>query len=210
LKFHTGSPKDAARSRWQRLRHPQSGIGPGLRARFFTDAPVTFHYLPTNLRLRITRTFLGPAGGWFAKEKVIGRVPILLGHLPKGAEIQADKVRLHLLATDGTEREIVTDHIVAGTGYRVDLRRLTLLSTEIQAGLKAVEHTPILSSNFESSIPGLYFVGPAAANSFGPTMRFAFGAAFTARRLTISLTRTMSLSSARSPIARGSLLKHAP
>jgi hypothetical protein len=34
-------------------------------------------------------------------------------------------------------------------------------------------------------IRGLYFVGAAAANSFGPLMRFAFGAGFAARRLTV-------------------------
>ena len=41
----------------------------------------------------------------------------------------------------------------------------------------------MLSSSFESSMPGLYFVGVAAANSFGPVMRFAFGAGFAARTL---------------------------
>ena len=43
--------------------------------------------------------------------------------------------------------------------------------------------TPILSRNFEASVPGLYFVGPASANSFGPLARFACGAGFTAKRL---------------------------
>jgi thioredoxin reductase len=189
LKFHGEPPMDGLRSRWQRLRHPQSGIGPGLRSRFYTDAPVAFHYLPQGLRLEIVRTHLSPAGGYFAKDKVVGRVPMLLGHSPESAEIQDGRVRLHLRAVDGSERDIVADHIIAATGYRVDLGRLSFLSTEIRARLKAVEATPILSSSFESSIPGLYFVGTAAANSFGPMMRFAFGAGFTARRITKSLTR---------------------
>jgi hypothetical protein len=41
----------------------------------------------------------------------------------------------------------------------------------------------VLSSMFESSVPGLYFVGLAAANTFGPLMRFAFGARFAAERI---------------------------
>ena len=53
---------------------------------------------------------------------------------------------------------------------------------------------PELSSTFESSMPGLYFAGLAAANSFGPVMRFAFGARFAAERL----TQTMAKSFARS------------
>jgi hypothetical protein len=58
--------------------------------------------------------------------------------------------------------------------------------------VKCVNGTPILSSNFESSIPGLYFVGIAAANSFGPVMRFAFGAGFSAKRLTQTVLRSLA------------------
>jgi hypothetical protein len=89
-------------------------------------------------------------------------------------------------------RTLVTDHVIAGTGYKVDLRRLTFLSPEMQTGIRSVEQTPILSSTFESSIPGLYFVGIASANSLGPLARFAFGAGFTARRLSKRLANSAS------------------
>jgi cation diffusion facilitator CzcD-associated flavoprotein CzcO len=188
LQFHSSPPIGKSRSRLQRLRHPRSGIGPGLRARFFTDAPGAFHYLPQTIRVRVVEEFLGPAGGWFTRDKVMGRVPLLLGHAPESAEVQNGKIRLRLRTPRGDEREILLDHIIAATGYRIDLSRLPFLSAQIQARLKSIQKTPILSSNFESSIAGLYFVGPAAANSFGPVMRFAFGAGFTARRLAASLT----------------------
>lgn len=45
------------------------------------------------------------------------------------------------------------------------------------------EGSPVLSRHFESSVAGLYFVGLAAADSFGPMLRFAYGAKYTARRL---------------------------
>ncbi|MGH9705764.1 MAG: NAD(P)/FAD-dependent oxidoreductase, partial [Candidatus Acidiferrales bacterium] len=44
----------------------------------------------------------------------------------------------------------------------------------------------------ESSVRGLYFTGVAAANSFGPLMRFAFGAGFTARHLTRVMTKSLA------------------
>jgi cation diffusion facilitator CzcD-associated flavoprotein CzcO len=191
LKFHSkrmGKPS----SWWERIRHPQSGLGPGLRSRFFANAPILFHYLPERFRLHAVRTTLGPSGGWFARDKVIGRVPLLLGYTPKRAEIQDGRVRLNLRSADGTEREIVVEHIIAATGYRVDLERLTFLSSEIRSKLKAVDGTPVLSSAFESSVPGVYFVGIAAANSFGPVMRFAFGAGFAARHLTRFLLKSLS------------------
>jgi hypothetical protein len=86
----------------------------------------------------------------------------------------------------------VADHVIAATGYKVDLERLTFLSSEIRSQLKSVANTPVLSSNYESSLPGLYFVGVAAANSFGPVMRFAFGADFAARTVTRALLKTLS------------------
>jgi hypothetical protein len=55
--------------------------------------------------------------------------------------------------------------------------------------IRLTDNSPALSSNFESSVSGLYFVGVAAANTFGPLMRFACGSRFTARRLSRHLAR---------------------
>ncbi len=201
LRFHT-KPTGKPRSLWQRIRHPQSGLGPGLQSRFFAEAPILFHHLPERLRLNIVSTHLGPSGGWFAKEKVMGRLPLLLGHTPLRAEIQNGRVHLHLRAADGAEKAIVTEHIIAATGYKVDVGRLSFLSPEIQANLKAIDGAPALSSTFESSVPGLYFVGIAAANSFGPVMRFAFGAGFAARHFTRTMMRSLALDPAPVPATR--------
>ena len=92
----------------------------------------------------------------------------------------------------------MTDHLIAATGYRVDLRRLTFLSPEICSQLRTLEHTPIVSTDFESSVPGLFFVGVAAANTFGPVLRFAFGADFSARRVANALQRSARRAAERS------------
>jgi hypothetical protein len=49
--------------------------------------------------------------------------------------------------------------------------------------IASVAETPVLSSQFESSVPGLFFVGALSANTFGPLTRFAFGAGFAAERV---------------------------
>ncbi|HVA72234.1 MAG TPA: NAD(P)-binding domain-containing protein [Candidatus Limnocylindrales bacterium] len=201
LTFHTNS-MGKPRSLWQRIRHPKSGLGPGLRSRFYATAPNLFRYLPERLRLRIVRTHLGPAGGWFARDKVIGKVPLLLGYTLQSAAIRDAKVHLTLRADDGAACEIVTEHVIAATGYRVEIERLQFLAAEIRSKIKLVDGAPVLSSTFESSIPGLYFAGVAAANSFGPMMRFAFGSRFTARRITQALAK--SASRERAPVATSS------
>jgi hypothetical protein len=58
--------------------------------------------------------------------------------------------------------------------------------------VRTIEETPILSRSFESSVPGLYFVGTVSLNSFGPLARFVCGAKFTARRLSRHLHATRS------------------
>jgi thioredoxin reductase len=206
LKFHTAPQPGKRRSLWQRLRHPDSGLGPSMKSRFFSDAPALFHYLPEDFRVKVVRKTLGPSAGWFVKDKVMGRVPLVLGYSVERAEIQDGKVRLQLRGLDGSTREIVTEHVVAATGYKVDTERLAFLNSEIRSKLKLVNGTPVLSSNFESSVPGLYFVGIAAANSFGPVMRFAFGAGFAARRLTQAMVRALARTPAKVPASRMSTI----
>jgi thioredoxin reductase len=198
LKFHS-TPTGKPRSKWQQIRHPQSGLGPGLRSRFFSDAPGLFHYLPESLRVEIVDRTLGPSAGWFVKDKM-SRVPCLLGYTPQRAEVQDGKVRLHLRASDGSERDVLAEHVIAATGYKVDLGRLPFLSADIRSKIETVAGSPILSKTFESSVPGIYFAGLAAANSFGPVMRFAFGAGFAARRITETMVKALAHSPAQAPV----------
>jgi thioredoxin reductase len=201
LKFHS-QPTGKARSLWQQIRHPQSGLGPGMRSCFFADAPGAFYYLPERIRIEAVRRSLGPSGGWFIRDKVIGKVPLHLGCTPLGAEVRNGNVHLRVRAQDGQEREIITGHLIAATGYKVNLERLQFLSADIRSEVEVVNGTPVLSSTFESSIPGLYFAGVAAANSFGPVMRFAFGAGFAARTLTRALAKSLASAPASVPVAR--------
>jgi thioredoxin reductase len=189
LKFH-GAPTHKKRSWWDDVKRPQSGVGPGWRLRFFADAPAAFHYLPESLRLEAVRRVLGPSGGWFAKDKVMGKVPLLLGQTPQRAEIKSGRIALHLCGLDGSEREVVAEHVIAATGYKVDLDRLKFISPEIRSQLKTADGSPALSRRFESSVPGLYFAGLTAAHSFGPVMRFAFGAGFAARTIAGALAKS--------------------
>ncbi|HEX8814394.1 MAG TPA: NAD(P)-binding domain-containing protein [Terriglobales bacterium] len=191
LKFHS-TPTGKPRSWFQQLRHPKSGLGPGMRSRFFSNSPEIFYYLPASLRVQAVRRTLGPSGGWFIREKVIGKLPLHLGWTPQSAEVQNGKVNLNIRSADGKTQQLTADHLIAATGYRVDLSRLGFVSPNIRSKISTLEGSPVLSTGFESSVPGLYFVGVAAANSFGPVMRFAFGAGFAARRVTKALAKSPS------------------
>lgn len=166
-----------------RIRSPISPIGNGWKSFLCSNAPLLFRQMPQSFRFAKVREIAGPAGGWFIRDRVVGKVPFNVGVEISSATVEGDRARLELTDKTGARKTLVADHVIAATGYRVDLRRLTFMDPALQAEIRAVEHTPVLSSNFESSVPGLYFVGASAANTFGPLLRFACGARFTARRL---------------------------
>src|SRR5579863_1766819 len=202
LNFHN-KPTGKPRSLWQQITRPQSGLGPGMRSRFYSDLPMLFHYLPERIRLDVVRRALGPSGGWFIRDKVEGKVSLSLGYTPESCEAQSGKARLEIRGKDGSKRELIADHVIAATGYRVSIERLKFLNANIRAKIATVNDSPVLSSTFESSVPGLYFVGVSAANSFGPVMRFAFGAGFAARTVTRAVEKVLVRrpSSAAAPLA---------
>jgi len=186
IEFH--EPSVEPRPWLQTLRRPRSALGIGWRSRLCTDAPLLFHAMPLRLRLRAVRRHLGPAAGWFIKEKVAGRVPMHLGARLRAVAARDHRVHLTYSQRDAGDSTLVVDHVIAATGYRVAMRRLQFLDPGLRGRLRCVEDTPVLNRNFETSIPGLYMVGLASANCFGPLTRFACGAAFTARRLTRTLS----------------------
>jgi Pyridine nucleotide-disulphide oxidoreductase len=189
-----GSPQSGPTSLWRQMRHPPSGLGPGLRSRLSTDAPLLIHALPKRLRFEFVRRHLGPAASKVMKERVVGRVPMLLGRELLAAAIEDSRLALTLSRKDGPHEVLHVDHIIAASGFRVDLSRLTLLSPSLRKDIAVYRGAPILTQRFESSVPGLYFIGLTAAASFGPLMRFTFGARYAARRLTRALVRSQRAS----------------
>jgi cation diffusion facilitator CzcD-associated flavoprotein CzcO len=181
IKFH--SPPELPTPTWKKIRYPVTGIGHGWEFVFYTKGPLLFRHIPEQYRLKAVRNVLGPAPGWFVRDQVVGKVPFHLGVNITEAKVANGRVNLQLTNGSGTPHTLQADHVIAATGYRVDLQRLTFLDQKIQQGIQSVEHTPVLSSNFESTVPGLYFVGTSAANTFGPVLRFAFGAGFAAPRV---------------------------
>lgn len=183
-----GPPLDQDRPLRQRLREPEAGLGSGWATWFYSDHPGLYRWLPTGQRVYRARTALGPAGAYWLRERVEGTVPTLLGRLPVSAEPVDGGVRLVTLNGDGRPAEIVTEHVIAGTGYRPDLDRLDFIGTQLRQRVRTVAATPAVDARFQSSVPGLYFAGPLVAPTFGPVMRFVLGAGFAARAISASLT----------------------
>jgi thioredoxin reductase len=187
IRFH--SKMQLPRPLLDRLRKPSSEIGPGWKSMLLAKLPHLFRHLPEATRLRIVRTYLGPAPGYFMRDRVMGKVKVHFELEAVEGKPNAGGVLLTLSGKGGEKRELQVDHVICGTGYKSELARLPFLDKGLISQISAVQGTPNLSANFESSVPGLYFVGAIGANTFGPVLRFACGAETTARTVARHLSR---------------------
>jgi thioredoxin reductase len=180
LKFHD-KPREP-RPLMERIKEPRSGLGTGWRSRLSCDVPLMFHALPESLRIRAVARHLGPAPCWFVRDAVVGKIAMHLGARLEAVEPAGRGMRI-VFSQGGEKKTLDVDHLIAATGFKVELSRLKFLNEPLRSRIRSVAGSPILGRQFDSSVPGLHFVGVAAANSFGPLLRFAFGADYTARRL---------------------------
>jgi thioredoxin reductase len=118
-------------------------------------------------------------------------VPIHLGREVSEVAVADNRVSLTLNPRQGPAESLEVDHIICATGFKVDINRVEILDKSIREELATPDGSPALSANFESSVPGLYFVGVSAMNSLGPVFRFACGAEYAATRVSRYLARTM-------------------
>jgi hypothetical protein len=154
------------------LRRPASRLCEGWRCVFW-DTPRAFRLLPREMQATKARSVLGPAGSWWLRERVDGVIDTLAGYRVQKADARGSGVRLLL---DGPRETVLdADHVIAGTGFRVDLARLPFLADSLRLGVATYTGYPVLSRAGESSVPGLYFAGASAAGSLGPSMRFVAG-----------------------------------
>jgi lysine/ornithine N-monooxygenase len=140
--------------------------------------PRLFNLIPRERRDRIAYRAIRPAGSYFVKVRFDG-IKLTTGTTVTAAESGDGALKLTL--SDGSTREV--DHLMFGTGYRVDVAKYGFLSPEILADLRTEGGYPLLRKGLESSVPGLHFVGAPAAVSFGPTMRFMSGSWYASSRV---------------------------
>ncbi len=148
---------------------PPTDVG-GRATGWIAALPDVFRRVPRRLQPVISYRCIRPAGAAWLIPRLTG-VPITTGVRVTAAEHQNGRVRLAL--DDGGER--VVDHVLLGTGYRIDVSRYAFLSEELVASVARVDGYPLLGPGLESSVPGLHFLGAPAALSFGPIMRFVVG-----------------------------------
>jgi len=185
------------RSLWDKIKEPETGLGTGWRSVACVVAPMLFYQMPRDFRHLVVSKHLGPAPGWTSRAEIERNVTVMLGAKVSSARVRGNVASVSFRLDAGTEKTVEADHVISATGFKVDMHRLRFIDPELMKNLTCADNTPILSPHFETSIPGLFMVGIAAANNFGPLLRFAHGAGFASHRLSKFLLKT----AVRRPIA---------
>ncbi|MFB7940797.1 FAD-dependent oxidoreductase [Streptomyces sp. NPDC056049] len=178
-------PPALDRGPWPSLRAPHTGLGCGWRNKLYADTPGVFRRLPAATRARLFDSALGPAGAWWLRERFGAVADVRLGHRITAAAVTGDdRLRLEIEGPGGAG-SLETDHVVAATGFVPSLDRAGVLDPALRSALRTVGPVgaPETGALFESSWPGLFLAGLLTAPSYGPSMRFVFGAGYTAGRL---------------------------
>lgn len=180
-------------SRWHGVLHsranplrgllfPPGNIGPPIINWIIEHPDVFQRFSPTQQRRIAERGIRPAATGWLRPRLsdvtiTVQRSVVSGRAVPRGVA---------LLLDDESTREV--DHILLATGFRVDVARLPWLSPTIASAVRGGRGYPRLGTGFESTVPGLHFLGAPAAEQFGPVMRFVAGTGYAGRALTRCLT----------------------
>lgn len=163
-------------------------VGPAGISRI-VSAPYLLRQFPRDVQDKLRKRSIRPAGAHWLPQR-LKDVRMTTATQVNSATEDGGRVRLRL--SDSTER--VVDQVFLGTGYRVDASRYPFLSRRIIQELSVRDGFPQLHGAFESSIPGLHFLGAPAGHSFGPLMYFVSGTRFASRTLQFHLAKSQARS----------------
>jgi hypothetical protein len=165
------------RSLWRRLRAPISGLGTGPRAWALAHFPSAMHSLSAAWRVRLVKNHLPAEGARGLREQVENRMPIHRG--TKGPARHRAGWRFgcsrKTTAMSASSLSITSSQAPAMISI---VERLDFLHPALRGDIQRLERAPRLNATFETSVPGLRFIGPVSAKSFSPLFRFVAGSEF--------------------------------
>jgi len=161
----------------RRLLYAPTDVGPAGLSQLLAR-PDLVRRLPRRLQDVMTKRAVRPAGARWLVDR-LQQVPIHLGRSVNSVATVGGQVRVCL--DDGSVR--VADHVLLGTGYRVDIAKYDFLAPELKRAIRCVGGYPVLRPGLETSVDGLHILGAPAVWSFGPLMQFVSGTRYASSAL---------------------------
>ncbi|MGO4883115.1 MAG: NAD(P)-binding domain-containing protein [Bryobacteraceae bacterium] len=161
----------------RQLLYAPTDVGPAGLSQLMAR-PDLLRRLPRGLQDKLRIRSVRPAGARWLVER-LRDVPIRLGVSVVSVVPVDERVKVWL--SDGSER--IVDHILLGTGYRVDISKYEFLAPDLVQSIRRFNGYPCLKEGLETSVEGLHILGAPAAWSFGPLMQFVSGARYASQAL---------------------------
>ena len=184
--------RDRANERtvFEQILAPNASIAPGWINWTLEYMPYLFYRFSQQRKDRFICNHYAAAASDWLQGRVIGKATLHEGYTVVRTEAVDGKV-VDVTISDG--EKVRADHVILATGYKVDINKLTMIHPSLMSEIKTDMGFPILSHWFESSVPGLYFVGLTSLRAFGPLFRFVAGCRATAGRVARSVARKSPL-----------------
>ena len=140
--------------------------------------------VPMGLKDKIRKRAVRAAGApWLIPR--LDSVTLTTGRIVTSAKEVGGELQLKL--DDGSERRV--DHILMGTGYRVDMAKYDFIDADLLNRVQQLDGYPKVASGFSTSVRGLHFIGAPSAKNFGPLMQFVTGTEFSSKELAANISR---------------------
>jgi FAD-dependent urate hydroxylase len=176
-----GASKSTQVRKFSPLLYAPTDVGPAGISRLVA-APNVFRRVPRRLQPPIAARAIRPAGAAWLKKR-LQDVPIHVSSTVRHARPTGEGLTIEL---DGGRSKTV-DHLLFGTGYRIDISKYPFLDPDLVLQVDQARGYPILKPGLESSVSRLHFLGAPAAHSYGPIMRFVAGSWFSSGALARSI-----------------------
>lgn len=152
-----------------RLLYAPTDVGPAGISQLMAR-PDLLRTLPRSVQDRLRIRSVRPAGARWLVDR-LKTVPIRLGCTVSSFSVEGHEIVVRL--SDGTTRSV--DHILLGTGYRVDVSKYPFLAPDLVKSIQSFNGFPVLKQGLETSVPGLHILGAPGIWSFGPLLQFVSG-----------------------------------
>jgi FAD-dependent urate hydroxylase len=160
-----------------KLLYAPTDVGPAGISQIVARPDLT-RRLPRSIQDWLRKRSIRPAGAQWLVAR-LQNVPMNLGCSVVSATPVGERIKVRL--DDGIEKTV--DHVLLGTGYRVDVSKYDFFSPELAKAIDCFRGYPRLGEGLEASVPGLHFLGAPAVWSFGALMQFVVGTHYAARAL---------------------------
>jgi FAD-dependent urate hydroxylase len=161
---------------------PPTDLGDIKTARKMAD-PDKFRRQPPYSQQSLLKDCAKPVGAYWLEGRLKG-VPVRTCVTVSGVE--AAKGGLTLRFSDGTTDRV--HRVVLATGYKIDVSRYHVLNESLRGGIeKTSDGYPVLGTNLQTSVPGLFMAGVVGERTLGPTLRFVTGTSNSGHRLAAAI-----------------------